>query len=247
MLDFDSVFQNDSTFNKFIYWDNLDHLNKTPPSLRINFFLDQYKNEIILNNKIDSNDLYVCRTLPDKQSVSLTFTMKDINSIKRGRWELCNLSTNIEKKIVVRLRPGDTFNRKENRGDDFALTDNLIFAEENLPIHQLYSSSRIIIFEGLSTGIGECLGLNKPFLLFLNESYLELRQSRLCGFVKDLEDLGMVCSSAEELCKNLTEDYLTRYYSDSFQSKLEVIRSLYVPTSKNYLKEWIHFFGEMNA
>lgn len=46
---------------------------------------------------------------------------------------------------------------------------------------------------------------------------------------------------------DLTEDYLTRYYSDSFQSKLEVIRSLYVPTSKNYLKEWIHFFGEMNA
>ena len=62
--------------------------------------------------------------------------------------------------------------------------------------------------------------------------------------VKDLEDLGMVCSSAEELCTNLSEDYWKQYYSDSFQSKLEVIRSSYIPISKNYLNEWIHFFGE---
>jgi len=254
LVDFDSSFQNDLTFDNYIYWDNLNDKEQKCPSIRLNKFVKEYKIKFKNQIKFDpaqrlksiENDLYVCRTFPDAQGGSLAVTTKDSQSIKEGRLELSKSVANFKKSIVVRIRPGDSFG-EDNVKSVFDSSSALRFSESNQSIQDLYHNSRIIIFEGLSMGVSECLALNRPFLILNYNSYMDIRRSRLKNLFLDLKNLNIIQSNIEDLSFMLSEGYIEDFYSSQFQKHLKSICNTYFPISENYLDHWMDNFKGKNA
>tara|TARA_B100001559_G_C16423636_1_gene586300 strand:- start:427 stop:1050 length:624 start_codon:yes stop_codon:yes gene_type:complete len=191
------------------------------------------------------NDLYVCRTVTNNQGGSLAVTVRDSQSIKEGRLRLSESELNFEKKIVVRIRPGDSFG-EENVKTNFSSSNNLFFSQSNQSIQELYNGSRINIFEGLSMGVTECLALNRPFLVLNYNSYIDLRCSRLKHLFNELKNLNIVHDNIETLNSMLTNDYVDRFYSSEFQKEITRISETYFPVKENYLKDLIDLLKAKN-
>ena len=171
-LDFDSLFQCDSIFDEYLSWGD----QKLPPPLRINSFASKYR-KFKNQNLVHENDLFVCRSIPNKQTVSLAYTISHAASMVEGRKSLSDLSDELEKQIFIRFRSGNLLSKNT---DDihFKESNKLKYANREENILHLFSSSRIIVFEGFSTGVFQCLSINKPFLIFLNKDYLDIRSIR---------------------------------------------------------------------
>ena len=249
LIDFDSSFQNDLTFDNFLYWDAIDDKEKKCSSIRLNKFVKNYKSKFRIEAKFNQaerqksldQDLYVCRSVPDIQGGSLAMTTSDSQSIKKGRLELSQSDLDFQKKIVVRIRPGDVFG-ENNIKANFDSSSNLSFSKSDHSIQDLYHNSRIIIFEGLSMGVTECLVLNKPFLILNNNSYIDLRKSRLKRLFDDLNNLNIIKNTTKDLLQLLSDNYVERFYSNEFQKKLSEITNTYFPVKENYLDDLIECF-----
>lgn len=250
LSDFNTSYQNDITYNNYIYWDSLNEIKHTLPSLRVNKFVRDYKSvykcpksrESIKRLKNLRNDLYMCRALPNVQGSDLTLTLKDSNSIRSGRTELSKLGKAFERKILVKTR-GDFFGGDRPKSD-FLYSTNLTFSEPNQSLLHLYRNSRIIIFEGLSTGVSECIALNRPFLIFNNNSHINVKNSRYKDLVEGLKDLDILQDNVNGLHKMLSNQYIDDFYSSSFQADFLKLQLTYFPISEDYLEHWVEFFNE---
>ena len=235
LVDFDSLFECDEIFDEYLSWD----APKFPPSLRINSFVSKYK-KIKSSNSLPEKDLYVCRAIPRKQSFSLAYTMSHTDSIIKGRENFSTLSTNLEIPTYIRLRQGNLINDYNDKLY-FKESDKLRFSESNRDILNLISSSRIIVFEGLSTGVCQCLALEKPFLIFLNQDYLDLRSGKLKEFFTELRDMEIICTSATQLVDSLSTKFILKYKTSAYQKRLLMLKQKHTPISKNYVEDWINF------
>ena len=240
LLDFDSLFEADQIFKEYLFWND----PKLPPPLRINHFVEIHKSYLIEKSRVLHNDLYVCRAIPKKQSFSLAYTLHDAQLILEGRKEFSKLSGNLEKEILIRDRVNLLNDEEESAS--FLESNKLKILSNNQDIHELFNKSRIVVFEGFSTGIFQCLAINKPFLLFFNKDYIDIRAKKIQLLIQELREMNIICSSPSQLVNSLSSDFLRTYETPVFQERLSRLTKSYTPISKDYLNDWIKFIRDSN-
>lgn len=236
----DSLFDQDLATASTCYtwgWKD-DHSTLKPmPSIRLS--LAKIRHNQFNSNFNQKRILYVCRTTFSNQQGTFDYTLRDVRSIKAGRKRLSEIMpTQLKKEFLIRPRPSDLLGNNSNSVEEFE-SSGFELTPSSAQISALFADSKVVIFEGLSTGFFECLAIDKPAVLFVSDNYFPFETSSAKELRALLEEFGIIFKDVMDLMHFLNMDITEWWHSDSRKCFREELKNRFALTSDNYIKEWI--------
>ena len=224
----------------FLSWGWSGLGEKTIPSIsyRLSEKLNKFSKSGLTKQK--TKITYILSGLNYFQGAVFEHNINHSNKILNARRQLFDSikKANINN-FIIRKR-GNIFNNELRKNENYS-NYNFEYSEPSQKIEEIYTNSKIIIFERISTGLFECILFNIPVIFYKAESTSNFNNNVARELIDLLSKAGILFNDPILLTNFLKENTVCEWWEDQKTVKIKnLIISKYARTSDKYIHYWIN-------